>query len=111
MEDKSRALSLKQAEESGLVADEYAYKNLPSEFKGVLVYKVWGKKNNLKLFFKTEDHEKYVLSTFFPKYGPKKMPDFDLSKRDIQPGMKFQIKTEINKNGNTNFLEATLLED
>ncbi len=109
MSDLPRAMSIKQAKENGLNAKKYIFKDLPSEFTGVLEFKVWGKSSNLRLFFKTEEGKRYVISAFFPAYAPKNMPEFDLSKTDIQPGMNFQIKTEVNKNGNTKFIEAHLI--
>ncbi|MEZ5448738.1 MAG: hypothetical protein R3E95_19860 [Thiolinea sp.] len=111
-----RALSYRQAKEQGLIHVHYAAQGLPPEFNATLEYKVWGRSQNLNLYFKTDDGEHYLLSTFSNrksgadrKYPPKRMPDFDLSDVSIQPGMRFRLVTEPNSRGFTNFLEAHVL--
>lgn len=103
----SRALTIDQAKEIGLVPADYNFKNVPNEFIGTLKFKVWGRSQNLRLFFKTDQGDGYVLSVFHNDgYAPKNMPGLDLSIIDIQPGMRFLIKTELNRNNNTKFIEA-----
>jgi len=109
MNNLPRALMFKQARENGLLYQDYAYKYLPAEFTATLEFKVWGKAQNLKLYFQDDDGGKYVVSVFSEKYAPKNMPEFDMSSTKIQPGMKFRIKTETNRKGSTNFLEAHML--
>ena len=106
MNEEIRAVTLYAAKLVGLIPDEYIFKDLPEEFIATLQYKVWGKSRNLKLFFCCDGGEKYVLSVFAKSYAPKSMPEFDLSSSSILVGMKFKLKTKINRNGNINLLEA-----
>jgi hypothetical protein len=109
--ERPRALSRTQARECGLIPREYSYKDLPSEFIALLQFKVWGKSKNLNLYFKCEDGSHYVVSVAArDDYSPKNMPNLDLSSREIQPGVRFQITTSTSPRGNTSFLEARILK-
>ncbi len=106
MNDEKRALTFDEAKMNGLVAEDYSYRDLPNDFIATLEYKVWGKSKNLKLFFCSENDNKYVLSVFYKSYAPRKTSELDFSSINIKTGMKFNLKTEANRNGNVNFLEA-----
>jgi hypothetical protein len=106
MDDEKRALTLGQAMQDGLIAEDYSYTDLPNDFSATLEYKVWGNKRNLKLFFCCDNGDKYVISVFLKNYSPKKMPELNLSSADIKTGMRFRLKIEVNKNRNVNLLEA-----
>lgn len=80
MENAKRAMCFNEAKDNGLVFGDYKFKDLPEEFTGVLVYKVWGKSMNLLLFVVDDvDGSQFCLSIFRRRdnkfYAPRKMPD------------------------------------
>lgn len=114
MEVAKRALCYNEAKEKGLVFADYEFKGLPEDFTAILKYKVWGKSMNLLLFVEDQsDGSKYCLSVFRRHenklYTPRKMSDFDLTSKEIQPGVSLVCRTKTTRSGNTDLLEVKIL--
>lgn len=114
MADLKRAISFSQARKEGLNWAQYEFIDVPDNFEGILEYKVWGKKMNLQLFFRSDDGNKYLLSAFRnhvnKKYTPRKMVNMHMCSEFIQPGMKFKITTTKTSEGTVDFIGAKELE-
>lgn len=112
MDEDKRALNFRDAQLLGYDYKLYDYKNVPSEFTGMLAWKIWGKRQALNLSFDADDGGYYLVSAYWQgkpgvkDYSPKSMPDFDLSSRSIQRGMRFRIVTDKTRTGKVKLLEA-----
>jgi hypothetical protein len=109
--NEKRAMTMKQARESGLLS-ESAYLPPMGEWTGKLLAKCWGNSHNLICFFEdVATGNKYKLSVFSNEgtvYRPKD-DGIDFSAPGLE-GQIYLIETRLSAKNNPAWLAASLIE-
>ena len=112
----SKAYRFKDAVTDGLDPQRYASSDIePGEYRGKLVFKVWGRRGVIQCFFILETDDCIRLSVFRPHSTPwrgytPRDGRIDFSQAGIE-GNAYMIKTGLTDRGAVSFLSAKKMKE
>lgn len=110
--DSRRAITYRQAMELELPVKDYRYKDLPvGEVNARLDFKIWGKFNNLELFFTDLANDEKIKISVFNTNGYRDRDGLQDFSESYLNGEKFKLNIGTTAKGNFSLLSAVLVDE